>query len=202
MTGLTAYLKGRATGRAVAASVILAALLYLLRDAVLVPYFRDVTGFVPFDVQFPLTRFMMAIQLGAYHSPAAARVAYLPFLVIDVLYAFASAASLMFLWTWLFMRQPNQIFDFLERGAVVLVPAYTLICDVGENIAFAWLVGDRSGEGHPIGFWLAEVIHGVRGALLDLQMILTGVFVIIFVFTATREGLGRAEREEKTGHDE
>jgi hypothetical protein len=184
MTAFTEFLKSRASGRAVAAAVIFALLVVVVQYWVLIPYFQAVTTFKPFDVQFPLTRYMVAIQLGAYERTAGA--AYLPFFVVDLLLGFVSAGALMLLWSWLF-RQPNRISAFLERGGIILVPLYTLGCDIAENIAFARLIGGLAGDGYAGTVQFAVTVHGVRGALLDLQVILTVLFVILF-------GLGTGRR--------
>ncbi len=186
MTTFTAFLKSRASGRAVAAAVIFALLVVVVRDGMLVPHFQAVTTFKPFDVQFPLTRYMIAIQLGAYERTAGP--AYLPFFVVDLLLSFVSAGALMLLWAWLF-RRPNRISAFLERGGIIFVPLYTLGCDIAENIAFARLIGGLTGESFAGTVEFAVTVHGVRGALLDLQVILTLLFVILF-------GLGAGRREQ------
>ncbi|MGE4062439.1 MAG: hypothetical protein AB7E79_03635 [Rhodospirillaceae bacterium] len=178
MSGLANYLKSRASGRAVTGAMIFAFLVVLVQHAVLIPHFQAATTFKPFDVQFPLTKYMIAIQLGAYEETAAA--AYLPFVVVDLLLALVSTAALMLLWAWLFRAQPNRLFAFLERGAIFLLPVYTLACDIAENVAFARLIGGLAGANYAGTIDFAVMIHGVRGALLDLQVILTVVFVILY----------------------
>src|SRR5690606_16403265 len=121
----------------------------------------------------PLTRYMIAIQLGAYGDGAAP--AYLPFVLVDTLLAFVSAAALILLWSWLFRAQPTRASAFLERGLVVLVPVYTLLCNIAENIAFARLIGGLSGDAYARTISFAVTAHGVHAAFLDLQMILTVV---------------------------
>lgn len=184
MTALSTLLHKYATGRTVVSGVIFAGLVYLIQSAILVPYFRAVTGFVPFDLQFPLTRYMMAIQLGAYDSRAPA--AYLPFVVTDTVLNALTTTVLMLLWTWLFHAQPNRVFDFFQRGAVMLVPVYALLCDMAENLAFSALIGGLSGEQAILALRVGVVAHNVRGAFLDLQMIFTLVFVILFALVAVR----------------
>ncbi|MCC6912111.1 MAG: hypothetical protein IT566_00300 [Rhodospirillaceae bacterium] len=186
MTAFTEFLKSRANGRAVAAAAIFAVLVFVVQDRVLIPHFQAVTGFKPFDVQFPLTRYMVAIQLGAYERTAGP--AYLPFFMVDMLLSFVSAGTLMLLWSWLF-RRPNRISGFLERGGIIFVPLYTLGCDVAENIAFARLIGGLTGESFARTVEFAVTVHGMRGALLDLQVILTLLFVILF-------GLGAGTRRQ------
>lgn len=190
MIALAAYIKARATGRAVAAAMVLCLLLALMLRAVLVPYFRSATGFVPFDMQFPLSHYTIPIQLGAYSTAAAA--AYLPFLMVDLLLATVSAGALMLLWGWLF-RVSSPVFAFFERGGIFLVPIYTLICDVGENVAFARLVArGLAGEAYSDAIQIAVIVHRLRGALLDLQVILTVTFVIVFAIACLRRTPGEA----------
>ena len=179
MTAFAEYLKSRANGRAVAGTVLFALLILVLQYGVLIPHFQSATGLKPFDMQFPLTKYMIAIQLGTY--PPGAGAAYLPFVLIDLLLAVVSAAALMLLWSWLFRQRPSGALSFLERGGVILIPIYTLACDIAENIAFARLVGGGlSGESYAGTIAFAVTIHSVRGAFLDLQMILTVLFVILF----------------------
>ncbi len=200
MTALTAYLKSRATGRAVAGLVIFALLAVLVQYAVLIPNFQAATTFKPFDVQVPLTRYMIAIQLGAYQETAAR--AYLPFVLVDTLLSFVTAAALMLLWSWLFRMQPTRVFAFFERGLVVLVPAYTLVCNIIENIAFARLIGGLSGEAYVKTLEFAVTIHGVHTAFLDLQVILTVVFVILFGLAAGAQARAGALRGETAADGE
>ncbi|MCA0201202.1 MAG: hypothetical protein LCH56_10225 [Proteobacteria bacterium] len=193
MATFTEFLKSRASGRAVAAAAIFALLVAAVQHWVLIPHFQAVTTFKPFDVQFPLTRYMVAIQLGAYERTAGP--AYLPFFMVDLLLAFVSAGTLMLLWSWLF-RRPNRISAFLERGGIIFVPLYTLVCDVAENIAFGRLIGGLSGDSFANTVEFAVTVHSVRGALLDLQVILTLLFVILFgLGTGTQEQAGSLERE-------
>jgi len=186
MTAFAEYLKSRASGRAVAGSVLFALLILVLQYGVLIPHFQAATGLKPFDLQFPLTKYMIAIQLGTY--PPGAGAAYLPFLLIDLLLALVSAAALMLLWSWLFRQRPFGAFSFLERGGVILVPVYTLVCDIAENIAFARLVGGGlSGDSYVDTIEFAVTIHSVRAAFFDLQMILTALFVILFALAAGKQ---------------
>lgn len=188
MTALAAYIKAHATGRAVAAAMMLCLLLAVLLRVVLVPYFKSATGFVPFDMQFPLSHYTIPIQLGAYGNAAAG--AYLPFLMVDLLLASISAGALMLLWGWLF-RAPSAAFGFFERGGIFLVPIYTLVCDVCENVAFARLVArSLAGEAYADAIQFAVIVHRLRGALLDLQVILTVTFVIIFAVACLRRSPG------------
>ncbi len=177
MTSFTEFLKTRASGRAVAAAVIFAVLIVIVQQWVLVPHFQSVTTFKPFDVQFPLTRYSLAIQLGAYEKTAAP--AYFPFFAVDLLLAFVSAGTLMLLWAWL-LRRPTRLSMFLERGGIIFVPLHTLICDIAENIAFARLIGGLPSESFASTVEFAVSVHAVRGALLDVQAILTVLFVILF----------------------
>ncbi len=192
MTAFSAYLKSRATGRTVAGLVIFALLLGVVQYAVLIPNFQAATTFKPFDVQSPLTRYMIAIQLGAYEDAAAP--AYLPFILVDTLLAFVSAAALMLLWSWLFAAQSTRVFTFLERGLVVLVPVYTLLCNIAENIAFARLIGGLPAESYVGTLEFAVTIHSVHTAFLDLQMILTVVFVVLFALAAGAQARSGALR--------
>lgn len=186
MTAFTEFLKSRANGRAVAAAAIFAVLVFVVQDRVLIPHFQAVTTFKPFDVQFPLTRYMVAIQLGAYERTAGP--AYLAFFTVDLLLSFVSAGTLMLLWSWL-LRRPNRISGFLESGGIIFVPLYTLGCDIAENIAFARLIGGLTGESFARTVEFAVTVHSMRGALLDLQVILTLLFVILF-------GLGAGTRRQ------
>jgi hypothetical protein len=186
MSAFAEYLKSRASGRAVAGTVLFALLILVLQYGVLIPHFQAATGLKPFDMQFPLTKYMIAIQLGTY--PPGAGTAYLPFLLIDLLLAIVSAAALMLLWSWLFRQRSSGPFSFLERGGVTLVPVYTLVCDIAENIAFARLVGGGlSPDSHAGTIEFAVTIHSVHGAFLDLQMILTVLFVILFGLAAGKQ---------------
>lgn len=200
MNALTQYLKSRATGRTVTGAAIFALLVFVVQKTLLIPHFQGATTFIPFDAQFPLTRHMIAIQLGAY-GPSA-RAAYFPFLLVDVLLAFASAVALMLLWAWLFKQQRSRVTAFLERGVVILVPVYTLCSDIAENVAFARLIGGVSGQSYVDTIKFAVTAHEIRGALLDLQVILTVLFVILFAWAAGKQEQTRAPGGETTVNGE
>ena len=85
---------------------------------------------------------------------------------------------------------------FFERGLVILVPLYTLGCDIGENIAFARLIGGVSPETYSSTIQFAATVHSVRGAFLDLQVILTVLFVILFGLAAGTQARPGAFRGE------
>ncbi len=110
-------------------------------------------------------------------------------LLVDQFLNFITAAALMLLWSWLFREQPNPISRFLERGAIILVPVYAVLCDIAENLLFSRLIGGLEGEAYIQGIQWAVTVHNVRGALLDLQVILTVAFVILY-------GLALAKKAE------
>lgn len=194
MNALSQYLKSRATGRTVTGAVIFALLVVLVQHTLLIPRFQAATTFIPFDLQFPLTRHMIAIQLGAYQANAPA--AYFPFLLVDVLLAFASAGALMLLWSWLFNQRRIRMTAFFERWVVILVPIYTLCSDIAEDVAFARLIGGVSGQSYVDTISFAVTIHGIRGTLLDLQVILTVLFVIFFAWATGKQQRTGAPRGE------
>src|SRR4051812_9773601 len=92
----TSRVTGRLVIGAIGVALGLTVVRFFLSDA-----FRSVTGFVPFDLQFPLGRQAIAIQLGALGKGVAAQ-AYVPFAVADALLAAAAAWAIALLWMWIF----------------------------------------------------------------------------------------------------
>lgn len=104
-------------------------------NLVLTPLYQDVTaGLVPFDLQVPLSREMIVIQLGA--MSALTPRAYVYFSALDFVFPLISAAFLLLLWAWLVQKSGSVwLRRAFESGwwVWVLFPA---AWDLAENVAF------------------------------------------------------------------
>jgi hypothetical protein len=135
MQRLSSYILAKATGRNVLIALALLAVCIAVFNVWLTPqYQRYAAGFVPFDLQFPLTREMIVIQLGA--MSAGAPGAYVMFAALDMAFPLVAAGFTALLWGWL----------ALKSGAVALVEGFRrgwwiwalfpAVFDIAENVYF------------------------------------------------------------------
>ena len=172
-----AFLTSFATGRGLVAAAATAIALGLVSHFVLVPAYHDVSGFAPFDVQFPLSPFAIAVELGGY-AEGSATDAYLLFAVVD--FAFAVAAAWLFTaaWVWLFSKVPTRLFAFLMRGGIFMVPFYAVVLDLAAKVGFFRLVRGLTGPSYAATIEFCTTVHRFESALLDMRYYLTAAFLL------------------------
>ncbi len=173
-----ALLKIYATPRGIVVAVAAAIALGVISHFVMAPNYRDVSGFAPFDVQFPLSPFVIAVELGG-HAPDSATTAYLLFAVADFAYALATAGVFTLLWAWLFFKAPTRLFAFLARGGILMVPFYAAILDLAAKVGFFRLVRGLGGSAYAGTVEFCATIHRLESALLDIRYYLTAAFLLI-----------------------
>ena len=135
MVTLSAFFSRQATGRNVL--IALAALVFCigLFNVVLTPMYQAVSsGFVPFDLQFPLTREMIIIQLGAMGPGSFA--AYARFTAVDMAFPMIASTFMLLLWAWLVQKSGSEMLrGAFERGWWIWA-VFPAVCDLTENFFF------------------------------------------------------------------
>lgn len=181
MRGLGTFVKSCATSCATVRGIVVAAaavgLLALVVNLLLIPAYREATGFIPFDAQARLSHFMLGVELGAVDKGKAAHI-YALFAAVDVLYAAATAWLFTVFWSWLFAMAPTRLFAFLTRGGILLVPFYVLILDVAAKVGFFRLVRGLDDPAYAATVDFSVMIHRLGFALRDLRNYLTVAFLL------------------------
>lgn len=166
------------------------AVLLLVERTTLIPAYREITGFTPFDLQAPLSHVMIGVELGAFEERAA-RGAYSAFAAVDFALGVATAAMFTFLWMWLFEKAPSRIFAFLKRGGTLMVPTYAVVLDMAAKLGFYRLLQGLSGEALADTIEFCATIHRLHIALADIRNILTAVFLALATGVIVRRLRGR-----------
>lgn len=165
---------------ALAIAAIIAGALGLLTRFVVSPLYHSVTGFLPFDAQFPLSKIMIAVELGAFDK-AAAMAPYTLFAAVDLAYVIATAALVTMGWMWLLAKFPMALFAFLRRGGIAMMPAYVVILDIIAKVGFFRLIGGLSGEDYARAVEFYATVHRLKFALLDIRNYLTIGFLLAII---------------------
>lgn len=161
--------------RSVAVTLVISGLLQAFQSLVAEPYFEGVTGFRPFDTQFPLSPVAVTIQLGAYGEGAAE--AYLVFAVCEILTALSVATLFIVLWRWVFSTFPNKTFDLLRGGGILIAPFAAPICDVVETMGFARLISGVPTSSYESTMELCILMHKLKFIFQDIRLYFTLFFV-------------------------
>jgi len=171
-------LQRAATGRNVIVAFLAAFALVTVLTSVLSPPLRELTGFEPFDVQYPISRESIAIQLGAYEAQAAA--AYDLFAVGDFLLLAALALFTALAWAWLMKVAPNKLYDLITRGGVLVMPFLPALADIIENICFLLIV-HRSVD---LTSGIIEAAVAAHRAKMMLLTVNNSIWVVLITVTA------------------
>jgi hypothetical protein len=164
--------------RRVVIAATVAALMWVLARLVLSEAYRAQTTFLPFDLQFPLTQFMIAIELGVFKR-GTATAAYAAFAAADLVYAVAVAWFFTGLWVWLFAAQPSRLFHFLKRGGILMLPWYIVAMDAANKIGFYLIVDGRWMESYGEIVNVVVTVHRLKFAMSDIRDYLTLGFLVV-----------------------
>ena len=175
MRGPGTFVKSYATVRGVAVAAAVTGLLALVVSLLLIPAYREVTGFIPFEAQPRLSHFMIGVELGAVDKGKATHI-YALFAAVDVVYAAATAWLFTLFWNWLFTMAPTRLFAFLTRGGILLVPFYVFILDVVAKVGFFQLVRGLDDSAYAAAVDFSVLVHRFGFALRDLRNYLTVAF--------------------------
>jgi len=176
------FLLSKGTGRNVLIALGLLVACIGLFNVVFTPMYQSVAaGFVPFDLQFPLTREMIIIQLGATSDGALA--AYTRFAVVDTFFPVIAAVFTILLWGWLVQKSDARILvAAYERGWWIwaLFPA---VCDLSENYFFLKILSTYP---EPALDAIESVIPLHRGKLVFLSINQAATVALIVVTVVMR----------------
>jgi hypothetical protein len=178
MRGPVAFVKSCATLRGLGAAIGLAVVLALVVQFVVIPPYREITGFIPFDAQPRLSHVMVGIELGAVAKGTAAG-AYVVFALVDALSAAATAWAFTLGWVLLFALAPNRIFAFLTRGGIMMIPLYVLALDLVAKVGFFRLVSGLDGPDYSAAIDFSVLTHRLELAMTDLRNYLTAGFLLM-----------------------
>jgi hypothetical protein len=176
------FFRQHATGRHVLISLAVVAVLAALSHVLLVPAYREAAaGFVPLDMQYPLTPFMIAIQRGAFDI--AVHGAYLRFACLNIIFAMTFAVFLCLLWSWLAAQVPNTFAPHALNYGLLLLPPVQALVSVADTVCLAQLVfaeshdplhalTDATLQVHRVRYLLTTVTDAVTLGLVALVVII------------------------------
>jgi hypothetical protein len=135
MERLSNFLSSKATGRNVLVALGLLVLCIGLFNVALTPMYQQASsGFVPFDIQFPLTREMIIIQLGAMGPGSFA--AYARFAALDMAFPLIGSGFTVLFWAWLVQKSGSaMLLGAFQRGWWIWA-VFPAVCDLSENFFF------------------------------------------------------------------
>jgi hypothetical protein len=187
MERLSVTLLSKSTGR----NVLIAFALMALSGAsfgVLTPIYRNVAGFEPFDMQFPLTKESMIIQFGAFGDGVFA--AYLPFAAVDMFFPIFGAAFTVLLWGWLATRSGAAFLSAAYRGGWWIWGAFPAVCDLWENVLFLRLLSAYP-RLLPDAIDTAVAVHRGKLVLLSIAQGITAALIVVTLALLLRRRLAR-----------
>ena len=147
--------------------------------------YRGITGFLPFDLQFPLSAFMVAVELGAFDKGVALS-SYAYFAIVDIAFVLATAWLFTLYWTWLFIKSPTRLFTFLVRGGIQLLPSYIVVLDLAAKAGFFRVLGSPAGHSSSAGIEFTIAVHRLKYAVIDIRNLLTVAFLLAIALERDR----------------
>lgn len=177
MTALSAFFIRQASGRNVLISLALLAICILIFNLFLTPLYQEVSsGFIPLDLQFPLSREMIVIQLGAM-TPLSSR-AYGYFAALDMIFPPLSAAAFILLWAWLAEKSGSAALVAAYRRGWWIWAIFPCLCDWAENVAFVSII-----FGHPVinpdMIEAAIVAHRGKAVFFAIAQVISAALVVV-----------------------
>jgi hypothetical protein len=177
---------GKASGRNVLIALALLALCIAAFNLILTPMYQAVSSdFVPFDLQYPLTREMIIIQLGAMSERSAG--AYVNFAALDILFPPVAAWVTVLLWAWLVNKSGStRLREAFGRGWWIWA-LFPCLCDWGENAAFLSIILGHP-EPMPRSIEAAVDLHRGKMVFLTINQALTaGLAITVAVMRLRRK---------------
>ena len=182
---MSAFLLAKASGRNVLIALGLVVLWVSAFNFFFTPHYQAASsGFVPFDMQFPLTREMIIIQLGAMTD--AGPGAYVLFAAADMAFPLIAAAFTILFWAWLVTKSGSTVLlGAFGRGWWMwgLLPAF---CDLGENVAFLKII-----LSHPEPMLrendVGVLLHRGKAVFLALSQTLTAILILTTIVMRVRK---------------
>lgn len=176
MTALSQFIAGRASGRNVLIALLLLVLCIAAFNLILTPMYQAVSAdFVPFDLQYPLTREMIIIQLGAMSESSAG--AYVNFAALDMIFPPVAAWFTVLLWAWLVNKSGSATLRAAFQRGWWVWAFFPCLCDWAENAAFLTIILGHP-EPMPRAIEAAVDIHRGKMVFLTINQTLTAALVI------------------------
>ena len=170
MKTISDYLQSKATGRNVLIALGLLLAIGLSFNLIFTPIYQQAAaGFAPFDVQFPLTREMIIIQLGAAGENTFA--AYLPFAILDMPFPIIAGTFTALFWAWLIAKAGSASLRGAYQRGWWIWAFFPVACDLAENYAFL------------------SILHAHPEPLIDMIDFAVVVHRGKFVFVAISQGV-------------
>jgi hypothetical protein len=177
MTTLSAFLLSKSTGRNVLIALALLVFCIGLFNVVLTPMYQNVSaGFVPFDLQFPLTREMIIIQLGAMSG--ASPSAYMRFAAVDMAFPVIGAALTVLFWGWLVVKSGSATLTAAFQRGWWIWAVFPAVCDLSENVLFLRIIAAHP-EPALEAIELAIPVHRGKLVFLSINQIITGGLIVV-----------------------
>lgn len=177
----------RATSRNVVAVFLALGAITLVSHVLAVPAYRAVaSGLDPFNLQYRLTREMVAIQRGAF-GPGIGPV-YLTFVALDLVWQGTLMTFLVLLWAWIMNHTPRR----LVNDVWLLFPILPALLGVTESAGFlAVMFTDSRDPLHDLTSRILS-IHRLKFFLRDANVAITmtlGLFALYFRWRGPNEPL-------------
>jgi len=184
MIGLSQFIADRASGRNVLIALGLLVACIAAFNLILTPMYQAVSaGFVPFDLQYPLTREMIIIQLGAMSERSAG--AYLNFALLDMFFPPIATWFTVLLWAWLVGKSGSKtLVEAFQRGWWMWA-VFPCLCDWAENAAFLTIILGHP-EPMPRAIEAAVDVHRAKMLFLTVIQTLTAGLVIVVAIMRLR----------------
>lgn len=176
MERLSNVLMSKATGRNVLIAFVLMAASGLSFNFLIPPYQEAAAGFMPFDMQFPLTREMVIIQLGAFNESTLA--AYIPFAAVDMFFPVFGSAFTLLLWAWLIGKGGAAWLTAAFRSGWWIWATFPAVCDLSENVFFLQVLAARPQP--PVDLIdLAVVVHRAKLVFLSIAQGTSAALILV-----------------------
>lgn len=186
---MIAFLRRLATPRCLFVAFLVVVILTALIDLIAVPAFRGVaSGFVPFNLQNPLSTVMVAFERGALSQGVASR--YLRFALLEGMYGLAYAWFTILLWCWLSARAPATFANRMLSYGLWALPVLGVALGMSESLLFMKLIAANARDPQ---HELTVAALGVHRAKYVIDMV-TYAFTAAFVINALAAQFMRRSR--------
>ena len=174
---MIAFLRRLATPRTLFIAFLVVVILMALIDLIAVPAFRRVaSGFVPFNLQNPLSAVMVAFERGALGPGTASR--YFRFAALQGLYGLVYAWFTILLWCWLSARSPHTLADRVMTYGVLALPVLGAVLGMVESVLFMKLIVANPRDPQHDLTVTALAIHRAKFVIDTLTYAFTAAFIV------------------------
>ena len=183
------YFLSRGTGRNVLIAFGLVVVSVAMFNFVLTPAYQSVSaGFVPFDLQFPLTREMIIIQLGAMSEDSFD--AYVRFAMFDMAFPIFGAAFFVLFWAWLVTQSTSAVLMAFYRRGWWIWALFPAVCDLAENILFLQIINRHPDPVLNLIEWAVDVHRG-KLVFMSVAQVISVVLILLTMVLRWRNSRAR-----------